>query len=99
MNHLIKLKRLYFSINCSTNIPSCCCATKTKNYNIYITKFIRNSPLHSSLQDQEINEEFLPNNQPSMHFRNQTKISTVFSLSNIELSATQSSLLEKCISF
>ena len=34
-----------------------------------------------------------------MHFRKQAKISTVFNLSNIKLSATQSSLLEKCLFF
>ena len=62
-------------------------------------QLIRNSPLHSSLQDQEIIPHFLTNKKPSMHFRKQTKISTVFNLSNIKLSATQSSLLEKCISF
>ena len=33
MNHLIKQKRLYFSIYCSTETPSCCCATKAKSFN------------------------------------------------------------------
>ena len=62
-------------------------------------QLIRNSPLHSSLQDQEIIPDFSTNNQPSMHFIKQAKISTVFSLSNIKLSATQSSPLEKGIYF
>ena len=60
-----------------------------------IQQLIRNSPLLSSLQDQEINPDFMTNNQPSMHFRKQSKISTVFNLSNIKLSATQSRLLEE----
>ena len=51
-------------------------------------QLIQNSPLHSSLQDQEIIQDFLTNKKPSMHFRKQTKISTVFNLSNIKLSHT-----------
>ena len=64
-----------------------------------LQQLIRNSPLHSSIQDQKIIQYFLNNKKPSMHFRKQTKISTVFNLSNIKLSVTQSSLLEKGISF
>ena len=64
-----------------------------------LQQLILNSPLHSSLQDQEIIPDFVTNNQPSIHFRKQTKISTPFNLSNINLSATQSSLLERGISF
>ena len=62
-------------------------------------QLVRNSPLHSSLQDQKIIPDFLTNKKPSMHFRKQTKTSTVFNLSDIKLSVTQSSLLEKGISF
>ena len=64
-----------------------------------LQQLIRNSPLHSSLQDQKIIPDFLTNKKPSMHFSKHTKISTVFNLSNIKLSVTQSSLLEKGISF
>ena len=98
INHLIKLKRLYFSINCSTKKPSNCCVTKTKNYNSS-TEIPLAFPLHSSLQDRESSQIFLTAHQPSMHFRKQTKISTVSNLSNIKLSAIQTSQLEKCISF
>ena len=62
-------------------------------------RLVRNSPMHSSLQDQKIIPDFLTNKKPSMHFRKQTKISTVFNLSDIKLSVAQSSLLEKGISF
>ena len=50
-------------------------------------------------QDQEFIPDLLTNHEPSMHIRKQTKISNVFILSNVKLSATQSSLLEKSTSF
>ena len=95
MNHLIKLKHLYFSIDCSSEKTFKLLCYKKKK----LQQLIRNSPLHSSLQDQEIIPDFFTNHQPSMHFRKQTKISTVLNLSNIKLSTTQSCLLEKGISF
>ena len=48
-----------------------------------LQQLIINSPLHSSLQDQEIIPDFLTDHHPSVHFRKQTKTSTVFNLSNI----------------
>ena len=56
-------------------------------------------PFAFLLQDQIIIPDFSTNKKPSMHIRKQTQISTVFNLSNIKLSVTQYSLLEKGISF
>ena len=94
MNHLVKMKRLNLSITRSTNKPSYNSAKKKKYNNL-----IRNSPLHSSHQDQEIIPDLLTNHQPSTHFRKQARKSTLYNLSNIKLTTTQSSLLEKFLSF
>ena len=60
-----------------------------------ILEFLRNFSLHSSHHHKEIIQDILSNHKPTKHFKKQTKISTVFNLSNLNVAYTLSGLLEQ----